>query len=589
MDQSNLSNQKLKKIEKKLRKLQHIVLKETGVECSINKPTNILVIANAGLINGLTEETVLEHFSIYGTIETILLIPGKSCCFIRYSDELSAIKASENHNGTLNIAQNSKPIYLLYATSLPNNEDDAINEETVPGLVIFEDFITLEEEQKLLDLCDFESNSDVSHMKNRQVKHFGYEFNYNTNNVDKNQPLTEGIPEECNFWNRLDNTAFKSFIPDQLTVNHYLPGQGIPQHVDTHSAFEDPIMTLSLRNPIVMEFKNSYKHVSVLLKPRSLAVMSGECRYNWTHGITPRKCDMVHTKTGDVSFQRDTRVSYTFRKVLRKPCECMFKTNCDSFKESIEKLRSNAPELEKEHVHKVYEKIAGHFDSTRHKPWPNVVEFLESFETGSIVVDVGCGNGKYLGLNKGVFNVGCDASLNLLDICNKKGLEIFAANCLKIPIKDNCVDGAISIAVIHHLANDERRFSALEEIARILKPGGRALVYVWAKEQEKDQEKSSYLKQYRNNKTPQAAGEASVSNLPIHVNRTQFEYEDLLVPWKLKRSNESNKSNEPNTFLRFYHVFHEDELKELCEDIENIEVIKYYYDQGNWCSIIRKY
>lgn len=42
----------------------------------------------------------------------------------------------------------------------------------------------------------------------------------------------------------------------------------------------------------------------------------------------------------------------------------------------------------------VYEQIAGHFSSTRHKPWPKVVEFLKDVSPGSIVLDLGAGNGK---------------------------------------------------------------------------------------------------------------------------------------------------------------------------------------------------
>jgi ubiquinone/menaquinone biosynthesis C-methylase UbiE len=55
--------------------------------------------------------------------------------------------------------------------------------------------------------------------------------------------------------------------------------------------------------------------------------------------------------------------------------------------------------MEKKYVYDVYDKIAPHFSSTRYKPWPMVVSFLESLETGSIVADVGCGNGKYLPCN----------------------------------------------------------------------------------------------------------------------------------------------------------------------------------------------
>lgn len=135
---------------------------------------------------------------------------------------------------------------------------------------------------------------------------------------------------------------------------------------------------------------------------------------------------------------------------------------------------------------------------------------------------------------------------------------------------------------------------ALKEIVRVLKKGGTALIYVWAKDQCKDRQKSSYIKQDRKHRRAEVVSavddhfeRVAVPTeviLPVHVNRTQFKYKDVLVPWKLKNNNESNE----NTFLRYYHVFEENELENLCLKINNAVILKSYYDQGNWCVLIRK-
>lgn len=44
----------------------------------------------------------------------------------------------------------------------------------------------------------------------------------------------------------------------------------------------------------------------------------------------------------------------------------------------------------------IYEEISNHFSETRQKRWPNVSKFLENLEEGTLLLDVGCGNGKYL-------------------------------------------------------------------------------------------------------------------------------------------------------------------------------------------------
>ena len=75
-----------------------------------------------------------------------------------------------------------------------------------------------------------------------------------------------------------------------------------------------------------------------------------------------------------------------------------------------------------------------------------------------------------------------------------------------------------------------RRVKALSEVARLLRIGGRALVYVWAVEQQKDNIKSKYLRSSKTSTDCQleissTAGE--VPDLPVHVNGTAFKAQDL--------------------------------------------------------------
>jgi alkylated DNA repair protein alkB family protein 8 len=39
---------------------------------------------------------------------------------------------------------------------------------------------------------------------------------------------------------------------DQMTINDYFPGDGIPPHFDTHSPFEEYFVALSILSGIVM-------------------------------------------------------------------------------------------------------------------------------------------------------------------------------------------------------------------------------------------------------------------------------------------------------------------------------------------------
>lgn len=84
-----------------------------------------------------------------------------------------------------------------------------------------------------MNLIEWNQNDDQinSVLKHRQVKHFGYEFRYDTNNVDVDKPLVnEKMPEKCDFlWDRLRDKQINDVFnesPHQLTVNKYEPGQG---------------------------------------------------------------------------------------------------------------------------------------------------------------------------------------------------------------------------------------------------------------------------------------------------------------------------------------------------------------------------
>lgn len=130
-----------------------------------------------------------------------------------------------------------------------------------------------------------------------------------------------------------------------------------------------------------------------------------------------------------------------------------------------------------------------------------------------------------------------------------------------------------------------RRALAIATIGRLLRPGGRALITVWAK----DQMKSNYLCKKKDNEFhTNSIVEVAGLNLPVHENRTQFQHKDLLVPWKLRGIKDNKLENEPEaTLLRFYHVFEEGELDQLCISSDLI-VEKSFYEEGNWCVVCKK-
>ncbi|KAI9296829.1 hypothetical protein K502DRAFT_301787 [Neoconidiobolus thromboides FSU 785] len=195
----------------------------------------------------------------------------------------------------------------------------------VPGLVYHDEFITLEEENEMLSAI--ESYEGWGIVKGRHVKHFGYEFSYKIKHVGlKMDPFPNFVvPALHRFYK-----AYPQYhTMDQLTISSYPVGSGIPPHCDSHTAFHNTILIISLKNQIVMEFrKPSTGEVGHrLLKPRSLVIIGGESRYGWEHSIKLRKSDPL--PDGQL-MERKERLSLTFRKIQNEPgCGCLFKDLCD--------------------------------------------------------------------------------------------------------------------------------------------------------------------------------------------------------------------------------------------------------------------
>jgi alkylated DNA repair protein alkB family protein 8 len=242
------------------------------------------------------------------------------------------------------------------------------------------------------------------HLKKRQVKHYGYEFRYGTNDCDVTKPLTDPdsqMPEVLQeLFEKMLHDELITVVPDQMTVNFYEPGQGIPPHTDNTNAFGEYIISLSLKSSVQMELReNGTKRFSRLyLRPNSLLVLKGDSRYNWAHMIAERKHDLViDGKHMPVVKRRERRISLTFRKLRSDEAAPVKSKNVEV---ELPVNGAEAVAFERAHVHEVYNGIADHFSSTRHSAWPGVAKFIREMEPYSLMVDAGCGNGKYLNLRK---------------------------------------------------------------------------------------------------------------------------------------------------------------------------------------------
>lgn len=289
-------------------------------------------------------------------------------------------------------------------------------------------------------------------------------------------------------------------------------------------------------------------------------------------------------------------------------------TNCSSSVQST-------PEIEKKYVHRVYDAIAPHFSATRFAKWPKVSTFLNNLQSGSVILDAGCGNGKYLGLNPNCFFIGCDISAPLIQICSDRGHEVLVADAVNLPYRTGYGDAAISIAVLHHLSTEHRRIKAIDELVRVVKKGGLVLITVWAVEQE-DRSlvnkwtplTGKYLEEWIGPGSPRVRSVSSVTLESIPESEVSGSFgengdkkekqQEYFVPWHLPyhraevngasvgavENGLARKDDQKGAIVydRYYHVFGEGELERLVSGMKNAVIVDQFYDKSNWCVILEK-
>jgi len=193
--------------------------------------------------------------------------------------------------------------------------------------------------------------------------------------------------------------------------------------------------------------------------------------------------------------------------------------------------------MENIHVKDVYNEIAGHFDKTRAYTWSWIVDFLESTELKSNVLDIGCGSGRNMKFENRQFT-GIDVSSSFVDICRKKELEAYEMDMCELDFPDKSFDNIICVASFHHLATDERRLQALKEMKRVCR--GKILLSVWS------------IKQ------------------PKKTRVTFDSYGDTMVPWV----------NQKLKYNRYYYIFETQELTDIFEEV-GFNVVSHLWDCGN--------
>ncbi|MEK7568581.1 MAG: methyltransferase domain-containing protein [Patescibacteria group bacterium] len=133
-----------------------------------------------------------------------------------------------------------------------------------------------------------------------------------------------------------------------------------------------------------------------------------------------------------------------------------------------------------------YEIIAEDFSRTRGKFWKELLFVRDMIPKGARLLDVGCGNGRFLGspLDESIDYTGIDFSEGLISVARERydsraHTTFVAGDALTLPFPDHSFDIVVSFAVLHHIPSRAYRVEFLREVARAVKPGGLIIITAW--------------------------------------------------------------------------------------------------------------
>lgn len=187
-----------------------------------------LYVANCGPAVGLSFDAITSAFSTYGAVKGVYPADESGTrVIVSYYEETSAQAALKALNRYPCPDLGGRSLHIQYSVHQPHckaQTNDSVqvsleaSELNIPGVYLMHDFLSAKEEEELLAAVDARPWQSLA---KRRVQHYGYEFCYETRNVNTKQHLGElplfvsTILERIASFKKLDDAA--DVILDQLT------------------------------------------------------------------------------------------------------------------------------------------------------------------------------------------------------------------------------------------------------------------------------------------------------------------------------------------------------------------------------------
>ena len=225
-------------------------------------------------------------------------------------DEKTELKVRRSHDvekKTTKTAASPEEVKQQWSTIIKSKctqsktyDKDPHSSNPLPGLFIFEDFISPQEEETIIAMLDgnAKNNEFLPWIQSKfNGKHTGKRWGVHCSLKDRAvYPEENPLPRDIsNIIDRISSLQiFQGCEPNEANAIDYrkVKGDYLRSHVDDRQLSKEPIANLSLAGDCYMTFrlqKQKSSHLpqekKVLLKRRTLQVLIGSARYDYSHGI----------------------------------------------------------------------------------------------------------------------------------------------------------------------------------------------------------------------------------------------------------------------------------------------------------------
>ncbi|KAK8799428.1 hypothetical protein WA158_002643 [Blastocystis sp. Blastoise] len=559
--------------------------------CQVQHPTQILKLSwmKLGKKTIISSDYLMNLYISFNPKE--IVIEGKNKFFIIFSSIEEATKAySASNEGTIRLLDKYQ-INAVWA-------EKKVVETEIPFLC------------ESIDRCQIVCPEciDVKEIKTEKIHDIYMQFNkyYNSKHflkdsdvliINKNKELSHSygniIIDRCEKFDQVMN-IFKDSISFEEDYNAlYVYSTNIDHSLFIrHDLFDESSMFIHIYNKERKGYIHIYNEDSIMKYSiqNRIVHIKDQLRYTYFYKyITNPQCI------------KNQSYLIFFLKLSTHPCRCIYKNRCeDQF--LISDQFSSITEIEKKHVLEFYDSLYVYYSTSFLKYWKPVTDFIDTISKDSLILDYGCGEGKYMDycVHKHIHIHGIDLSKQMISIY-KRGIkntnqieqgisDVIVFDCLRNKLRSNIYDYILCTSVLIHIYTPQNRYISLKNMVDMLAIGGKAILSVWSLENIDNSiynpssmsiySLKSHIDTYENDEIIMGK---QLDQKEINKYERRSLYQDNCISWTGVQDDGTVIEED-----RYIYLYLDGEIEWILSHFQNIKIISKLFYKSNYIYIFEK-